>query len=45
VPPAGRADRISVVTVWRSTVMYRRQPIVWNHVSLVQPAGLARSYK
>ena len=45
VIPAGVADRTSLVSVCRSTVMYRRQPVRWYQVSLVQPHGLARRYR
>ena len=31
--PAGVADRTSLVSVCRSTLMYRRQPIRWYQVS------------
>src|SRR5262249_20756491 len=42
---AADADRISLVSVCRSTLMNRRQPIRWYQVSLVQPHGLARRYR
>ena len=43
--PAAVADRTSLVSVCRSTLMNRRQPIRWYQVSLVQPHGLARRYR
>jgi len=36
-----RESRTSFVTVFRSTTKYRRQPVPWNHFSVVHPAGLS----
>src|SRR5262249_27227825 len=43
--PAAVADRTSLVSVCRSTLMNRRQPIRWYQVSLIQPHGVARRYR